>query len=98
MGTSVAEYLGKRTDIDVPAIIPITIPPKVDKKVNWTEHNPCPTCPFTSGNACKKLVSGNEPVCSVRKTASDISTIYGDDKKIDFEKWFNSPYYPNVTW
>ena len=22
---------------------------------------------------------------------------YGDDKKIDFEKWFNSPYYPTPT-
>lgn len=67
MGTSVAEYLGQRTDVDNPVIIPITIPPKVGRSVNWTEVNPCPICPFTNGNPCKKLVSGNEPVCSVRK-------------------------------
>ena len=68
MGTSVAEYLGMRTDIDDPSIVPVIIPPKVNRKTNWTEDNPCPTCPFTSGNPCKKLVSGNEPVCSVRKS------------------------------
>ena len=28
---------------------------------------------------------------------SDISFLYGDDEKIDFEKWFNSPYYPTPT-
>ena len=28
---------------------------------------------------------------------SDISFLYGEDKKIDFEKWFNSPYYPTPT-
>lgn len=68
MGTSVAEYLGQRTDIDYPIIIPITIPEKKNSKTNWTVDNPCPICPFTSGNPCKKLTSGNEPVCSVRKS------------------------------
>ena len=68
MGTCVAEYLGFRTDIDNPVITPVIIPPKVGRSINWTEENPCPTCPFTSGNKCKKLVSGNEPVCSVRKS------------------------------
>lgn len=67
MGTSVAEYLGMRTDVDNPVIPPIAIPPRVGRRINWTDANPCPTCPFTSGNPCKKLVSGNEPVCSVRK-------------------------------
>lgn len=28
---------------------------------------------------------------------SDITAIYGDDGEIDFEKWFNSPYYPTPT-
>ena len=28
---------------------------------------------------------------------SDISNMYGDDGEIDFEKWFNSPYYPTPT-
>lgn len=67
MGTSVAEYLGMRTDVDNPVIIPIAIPPRSGGRINWTDTNPCPTCPFTSGNPCKKLISGNEPVCSVRK-------------------------------
>jgi len=52
MGVSVAEYFGQRTDMDTPVIEPITTPA---------------TCPFTSGNTCKKLRSGNAPVCSVRK-------------------------------
>ena len=28
---------------------------------------------------------------------STISQLYGDDGKIDFDKWFNSPYYPTPT-
>lgn len=28
---------------------------------------------------------------------SEISKKYGDDQKINFEKWFNSPYYPTPT-
>lgn len=28
---------------------------------------------------------------------TEISTLYGDDGEIDFEKWFNSPYYPTPT-
>lgn len=52
MGVSVAEYYGQRTDIDNPVINPIS-------------QNA--VCPFSSGNICKKLKSGNHPVCSVRK-------------------------------
>lgn len=67
MGVCVAEYFGQRTDIDTPTIIPVSIPGKTGGKVGWTEQNPCPTCPFTAGSPCKKLVSGYEPICSVRK-------------------------------
>lgn len=28
---------------------------------------------------------------------TEISSLYGDDGKIDFDKWFNSPYYPTPT-
>lgn len=28
---------------------------------------------------------------------TEISTLYGDDGEIDFDKWFNSPYYPTPT-
>lgn len=52
MGVSVAEYYGQRTDIEIPIIQPVE-----------GEH----PCPFTCGNTCKKLKSGNAPVCSVRK-------------------------------
>lgn len=52
MGVSVAEYFGQRTDVDTPTIQPIV---------------GTGTCPFSSGNTCKKLKSGNPPVCSVRK-------------------------------
>lgn len=52
MGVSVAEYYGQRTDVDSPAILPVT------------KLSPCP---YTSGNMCKKLKSGYPPVCSVRK-------------------------------
>lgn len=27
----------------------------------------------------------------------EIASLYGDDRKIDFYKWFNSPYYPTPT-
>ena len=28
---------------------------------------------------------------------AEISSLYGDDGEIDFDKWFNSPYYPTPT-
>ena len=52
MGVTVAEYYGQRTDLDAPVILP--------------QHDVA-VCPFSSGNTCKKLKSGNAPVCSVRK-------------------------------
>lgn len=52
MGVTVAEYLGMRTDVDYPVIAPVT------GQV---------ACPFSAGNTCKKLKSGNHPVCSVRR-------------------------------
>lgn len=66
VGVSVAEYLGKRTDVDKPTIDPAFIKAKQDYWKNCTES--LPLCPFTSGNICKKARSGNEPVCSVRKS------------------------------
>lgn len=65
MGVSVAEYYGQRTDVDVPIIVPVNIPAKVAGSIPW--NNTCPSCPFSAGNDCKKLKSGYEPVCSVRK-------------------------------
>ena len=66
MGVSVAEYFGQRTDVDNPTIVPINIPDRVNGSIQWNDN--CPKCPFSSGNQCKKLKSGNEPVCAVRKS------------------------------
>ncbi len=54
MPISVAEYLGNRTDVDLPAISPATPGSRVP-------------CPFMSGY-CNKLKKRSKPVCSVRKT------------------------------
>lgn len=64
MGVSVAEYFGQRTDVDTPTISPVEIP----QKGKTNKRNKLPTCPFTDGNPCKKVCSGYEPICSVRKT------------------------------
>ncbi len=54
LGASVAEYYGKRTDVDYPVIEPLKI-------IKGTVP-----CPFTDGGICKKVKSGKNPVCSVR--------------------------------
>lgn len=63
MGVSVAEYYGQRTDVDEPRILPITGEA---------------TCPFSSGNVCKKLKSNNAPVCSVRKSDGTMWIVCSD--------------------
>ena len=71
MGVSVAEYYGQRTDIDTPVIHPV--------------KGQLP-CPFYLWNTCKKLKSGNPPVCSVRKAAERYGLFalkdYAQQKKI----------------
>ncbi|WP_293007289.1 MULTISPECIES: restriction endonuclease [unclassified Oscillibacter] len=52
MGVSVAEYLGQRTDVAAPNIVPVNV------------KSPCP---FSSGNNCMKTGGDKNPVCSVRK-------------------------------
>lgn len=56
MTISIAEYLGQRTDVDLPDILPSELGGEL-----------VPTCPF-SGVACRKLGSNPpyHPVCSVR--------------------------------
>lgn len=63
MGVSVAEYYGQRTDVDEPIIHPVR-----------GEH----PCPFSCGNTCKKLKSGNPPVCSVRKPDGTLWIVCSD--------------------
>ena len=67
MGVSVAEYLGKRTDIDNPVIVPVHVETDKDRRRILKQQGAIPGCPFVCGNMCKKIASGNEPVCSVRK-------------------------------
>ena len=55
----------------------------------------------------KKQVSGSYPDKQVYLQRENIETLvpkisaiadlYGDDREIDFDKWFNSPYYPTPT-
>ena len=52
MGVSVAEYLGQRTDVAAPNIVPT-----LNKAL----------CPFSAGNTCMKTGKGKNPICSVRK-------------------------------
>ena len=52
MSITVAEYLGQRTDVAAPDIVPVL------HKV---------PCPFSSGNTCLKSGGKKNPVCSVRK-------------------------------
>ena len=63
MGVTVAEYFGQRTDVDSPVIQP--------------QRN-IAICPFSSGNICKKLKSGNPPVCSVRKPDGTLWIVCSD--------------------
>ncbi|WP_417788925.1 hypothetical protein [Terasakiella pusilla] len=58
MVVSVAEYLGQRTDVDTPAIIPVA--PKSGAP-----------CPFMDRH-CDKVAKGGQPVCTVRKADSSI--------------------------
>lgn len=63
MGVSVAEYFGQRADVDFPVIQPIT-----ERGI----------CPFSSGNECKKIKSGNQPICSVRKPDGTLWIVCSD--------------------
>lgn len=64
MGVTAAEYYGQRTDVDFPVIVPIN-----DRNA---------LCPFSAGNTCKKLKSGNQPICSVRKPDGTLWIVCSD--------------------
>jgi len=68
MGVSVAEYLGQRTDIDNPVISPVFVSTDKAERDAQKRQGAIPNCPFVCGNICKKIGSGYEPVCSVRKS------------------------------
>ena len=68
MGVSVAEYLGQRTDVDNPVISPVNVSTSRAERNDLKRRGRIPSCPFVDGNICKKIRSGYEPVCSVRKS------------------------------
>ena len=45
----------------------------------------------------KQIYLQRENIETLVPKISAISELYGDDGKIDFDKWFNSPYYPIPT-
>lgn len=45
----------------------------------------------------KQVYLQRENIETLIPKISAISAMYGDDGEIDFEKWFNSPYYPTPT-
>lgn len=45
----------------------------------------------------KQIYLQKENIETLVPKIAKISSLYGDEKKIDFEKWFNSPYYPTPT-
>lgn len=68
----------------------------------------CPILIATKAEPYKKVQSSGcypdkqihlqrENIETLIPKVSSIVDIYGDDKEIDFEKWFNSPYYPTPT-
>ena len=47
----------------------------------------------TFKNCVSMFESTSENIETLIPKISAISAMYGDDGEIDFEKWFNSPYY-----
>jgi hypothetical protein len=58
MAVTVAEYMGQRTDVDIPPIVPVALGSVVP-------------CPFMDGH-CSKLTKNLQPVCSVRKRSGEL--------------------------
>ncbi len=68
----------------------------------------CPILVATDANPYEKMQSldcypdkqiylQRENIETLIPKISEISNLYGDDGEIDFDKWFNSPYYPTPT-
>lgn len=58
--------------------------------------------PYSKSQSCgcypdKQVHLQRENIETLVPKISAISEMYGDDGEIDFEKWFNSPYYPTPT-
>lgn len=85
MAVSVAEYLGQRTDVDQPSILPTTIGAR-----------PAPTCPFV-GAPCSKLNRSNaqQPVCTVR-TSDGRPWVVCTDRLIPSRSKSITPYHTAI--
>ncbi len=62
-----------------------------------TKAKPYPKAQSTGCYADKQIYLQRENIETLIPKISDLSEMYGDDGEIDFDKWFNSPYYPTPT-
>ncbi len=58
--------------------------------------------PYSKSQDCgaypdKQIYLQRENIETLVPKISAIADLYGEDKEIDFEKWFNSPYFPTPT-
>ena len=58
---------------------------------------PAHTALMTGCYPDKQVYLQRENIETLVPKISEISKLYGDDGEIDFDKWFNSPYYPTPT-
>lgn len=62
-----------------------------------TDANPYPKVQSSDCYPDKQIHLQRENIETLVPKISTLSQMYGDDGAIDFEKWFNSPYYPTPT-
>lgn len=62
-----------------------------------TDASPYPKAQSSDCYPDKQIHLQRENIETLVPKISALSQMYGDDGNIDFEKWFNSPYYPTPT-
>jgi hypothetical protein len=62
-----------------------------------TDAKPYPKEQFLDSYPDKQVYLQRENIETLIPKITMISELYGDDGEINFEKWFNSPYYPTPT-
>ncbi len=62
-----------------------------------TDAAPYPKKQVSGSYPDKQVYLQRENIETLVPKISEIADLYGDDREIDFDKWFNSPYYPTPT-
>ena len=62
-----------------------------------TDAKPYPKPQTTGCYPDKQIHLQRENIDTLVPKVSELSQLYGDDETLNFEKWFNSPYYPTPT-